>query len=259
MTEESKDIVIKETQQIVSTLPTGEEAQNIIQWANMMADTKYYQTMVSNGGQNAIVAVFLASRELGIPPMQALNGGLYIVQGRVQLSSQMMNLMIRRKGHSIKKKIGNNEVCHLVGTRVDNGDSMESIFTMEMATKAGLTKNPVWKSHPARMLFNRALSNLAKDLFADCIGNALVEGEMESIDVTPTEPESLDPEAMKFINDMNLLDLECPASKFIDSISINVGQSRQDTISQCSKEPAKFKKNLEKFIEKTQPKEGKDD
>jgi len=258
MSEKTKEIIKLEDDGFSKGLAIGNEFENMMKWSEMFAETKYYQTMTAQGGKFAILAIFAVARDLDIPYTSALNGGVYIVQGRVQLSSQMMNLMIRRKGHSIKKKIGNDEVCHLIGIRCDNGDSMESIFTMEMATKAGLTKNPVWKTHPARMLFNRALSNLAKDLFADCIGNALVEGEMESIDVTPEEPEPLSSEAMRFITDMNLMDLSSKASLFVDAICKNSGESRQEIISRSSKEPEKFKKNLEKFIEKTQPTEEKD-
>lgn len=250
---EEKKLTVREENQIVNTLPTGDEAENIIKWAMMMADTKFYQQMVANGGKNAVVAIFLAARELGIPPIQALNGGLWVVQGRVTLSAQMMGLLIRKRGHSIKKKIGNAEICHLVGKRVDNGDECEVVFTIKQATDAGLTKNPVWKNFPDVMLYNRALSILAKQLFPDAIGNALVEDEIESPAKIEEVKEPMDKESLMFIDKFNLLDLNCPASKFIDSISVNLGQSRDKTIKQVSQDQANFEKNLNKFIEKIKP------
>ena len=255
MTEETKDLAKLEDGGFTKGLAIGNEFENMMKWSEMFAETKYYQQMTAQGGKFAILAIFAVARDLDIPYTSALNGGIYIVQGRVQLSSQMMNLMIRRKGHSVRKKIHTDEICHLVGTRADNGDTMESVFTIQHAEKAGLTKNPVWKSHTQRMLFNRALSNLAKDLFADCIGNALVEGEMDTIDVTTSvvEPEPMEKESALFIDKFGLLDLNCVASKFIDSISVNLGQTRTETIKQCSKEPEKFQKNLDRFVEKFKP------
>jgi len=236
-------------------LPMGEEAENIVKWATLMSDTKFYQNMVTAGGKNAILAIFLTARSLDVDPMMAISGGIFCVQGRTMLSSQLMNMMIRRNGHSIKKKIGTAEMCHLVGKRRDNSDEMESIFTIQMAERAGLTKNAVWKSFPERMLFSRALSNLAKDLFPDCIGNSLCEGELEMAEVEVIEPEPMDATTMKFINDFNLLDLECDASKFINAVVVNTGETRSITIKNCAREPERFQNSLNKFIEKMKPKQ----
>jgi len=265
MTEEKKDKDFEnEVKKIAFSkqLPMGDEAENIMKWAALMSDTKFYQNMVTSGGKNAILAIFLTARSLDVDPMMAISGGIFCVQGRTMLSSQLMNMMIRRQGHSIKKKVGTAEICHLVGTRIDGmKDSMESIFTIQMAERAGLTKNPVWKSFPERMLFSRALSNLAKDLFPDCIGNSLCEGEIEmtEIEIVEPEPTQINKENLMFIDKFGLLDLKCHASLFIESISANLGQARSVTISQCAKEPEKFQKNLDKFIEKMTPKQKKEE
>lgn len=255
MIEETKDIALRDPMnQLVTTLPMGEEAENMLKWANMMQETKFYQQMVASGGKYAILAIFGAARELGIPPFLAINGGIWVVQGRVMLSAQMMSMLIRRKGHSVTIKTCNHEMCHLVGKRNDKfGDTAEAMFTIQQAQSIGLTKNPVWKNYPDTMLYNRALSILAKRLFADAIGNAMVEGEMDFVEILPEEPKQMDKESALFIDRFGLLDLNCIASKFIDSISINTGQSRTLTISQCAKEPEKFEINLERFIKKTQP------
>ena len=258
MSEEIKNEieVVSKNLALSKQLPMGAEAENIMHWAELMSDTKFYQNMVTAGGKNAILAIFLTARSLDIDPMLAISGGIFCVQGRTMLSSSLMNMMIRRQGHSIKKKIGDETTCHLIGKRRDNGDEMESIFTIKMAERAGLLKNDVWKSYPERMLFSRALSNLAKDLFPDCIGNSLCEGEMDNViaEVTPKAPEALDRDSMRFIDNFNLLDLSCPASRFIDSIAVNTGETRKSVIAKCAKEPDKFSSSLVKFIEKLKPK-----
>ena len=257
MTEENKAIAIRENHEaeIISALPSGSEMQNMMQWSEMMGQTPFYKQMVSGGGKYGILAIFAAARELGIPAFQALNGGLWIVNGRVTLSAQMMGLLIRKRGHMITKKVGTDKICHLVGKRADTGEECEMIFTIEQAERAGLLKNAVWKIYAPVMLYNRCLSMLAKQLFQDAIGNAVVEGEVDNvIDVTPEQEEPLDRDSMLFIDTFDLIDLESPASKFIDSISTNLGQDRKETIRQCAQDADKFQKNLDRFIKKTSAK-----
>lgn len=253
MSEESKAIVPVEINLPMSkALPRGEEADTLFKWAAVLSDTKYYQDMVASGGKNALAAILLAARDLDISASQAINSGMYIVKGKVSLSAQLMNTMVRRNGHSIVKMVSTNELCTWKGVRKDNGDTMTSSFSIKDAEKAGLLKNAVWSSFPARMLSNRAFSNLAKELFSDCIGNCCIEGEYDSIDVTP-ESEPMDKASLEFIDRFDLLQLDSPASKFINSISVNIGQSRQKTIAQAAKDSGKFEKSLERFKEKMTP------
>lgn len=129
-------------------------------------------------GQEAkIFMVLLAARELGISPMLALNGGIWNIQGKIEISARLMNGLIRRAGHSIKIVKSTDTECVLLGTRTD-GDSFECSFTQEDATKAGLWGSNVWKKYPGDMLYNRCMSRLARRLFPDVIGNSYVEGEI---------------------------------------------------------------------------------
>ena len=61
---------------------------------------------------------------------------------------------------------------------------------MAEALKAGLTKNPVWNNFPRDMLYARALSRLARQLFPDLIGNCYVKGEISE---DPNIPEVAEP------------------------------------------------------------------
>lgn len=253
MSEENKDIVIADATKDLAMskpLPTGDERTNMMEWAAALSETKYYDEIVKAGGKNALLAMFLAARDLDINATQALHSGLYIVKGKVSLSSQLMNMMIRRHKHSLVKLVGTDKICTWKGVRRDGtGDTMVSSFSIEDAKRAGLTGNSVWIKYPARMLSNRALSNLAKELFSDCIGNCVIEGEMDYIDVTPQEapPQKIDRESALFIDKFNLLDLNGVESAFIESIVANTPENRSTLISQCAQNPETFKINLEKF------------
>lgn len=146
-------------------------------------------------GQEAkIFMVLLSARELGIPPMLALNGGIWNIQGKIEISARLMNGLIRRAGHSIKVIESTDTTCTLLGKRTD-GDSVECTFTIEDATKAGLHKSNTYMKYPADMLYNRCMSRLARRLFSDVIGTAYIEGEIK--DAKEVEAKEKEDEAKK--------------------------------------------------------------
>lgn len=150
--------------------------------ASQAVSSKMYRGI---GELPGVMMIMLSARELGIPPMQALNGGLNIIQGKVEISARMMSGLIRRAGHQITVKENTETSCTLVGKRCDTGEIQESSFTLAEATKAGLVKpGGGWTKWPKDMVYARALSRLARQLFSDVIGMGYVEGE-----ITTTEPE----------------------------------------------------------------------
>jgi len=150
----------------------------------------------SIGSEQKIFMILLAARELGIPPMQALNGGLWNIKGKIEISSRLMNSMIRRAGHSLLILECNEKICKIEGKRCDNGDSFSAKFTIEEAVKAGLTskginpKESSWNTYTEDMLYSRAMSRLARRLFPDVIGTAYVEGEIREAKFSPIPVES---------------------------------------------------------------------
>ena len=220
----------------------GEEAKITSQWAKYVSNSPYYKKM---GGDSAIISIWIIAREIGMPPMTALNGGIYYVQGQIMISSQGMNALIRKKGHSIQKIVSNADICHLKGKRKDNGDVAESVFTMQQAKKAGLTKNPVWNNYPERMLFNRSLSNLAKDLFPDVIAGCDIDSNIEDAEVEKIpsmEKEEINEEEKKFMEELGEKEIT-----FLEEISNATQKSRSEVIHQAAKDPEKFKKSFEMY------------
>jgi len=130
-------------------------------------------------GNEGIMAIVETAKSLGVDPRQALGGGLYYVRGKVEMSSRMMNALIRSRKHSVTRdKKSDDTICILHGKRSDNGDTWTESFSMDEAKKAGLVRNGPWTTFPRDMLFARALSRLARQLFPDIIGNCYVEGEI---------------------------------------------------------------------------------
>jgi hypothetical protein len=160
------------------------------------------------GGEAKIFMILLAAKELGISPMLALNGGIWNIMGKIEISARMMTSMIRKAGHSIVIKECNNSKCIIEGRRRDNGDSFTTEFSMDDAVKAGLANKDVWKKFTQDMLYARALSRLARRLFADIIGTAYVEGEVRAEiedKSSPNEPQEAEVEIIEPIDEKKIL------------------------------------------------------
>lgn len=158
-----------------------------------MAETAVSSKMYKGIGEKAgVMMIMLSARELGISPMQALNGGLNIINGKVEISARMMNALIRRSGHKIVVQEFNEKRCMITGQRCDSGEQQSCTFTIEEAQKAGLVKpGGGWTKWPKDMLFARALSRLARQLFSDVIGIGYVEGEIQASDAQIIMPEQI--------------------------------------------------------------------
>jgi hypothetical protein len=130
-----------------------------------------------NMRKEEILAVLQTSHSLGIDPFLALNKDLYPVNGKIEMSAELMNRMIRKAGHSVRIKQLDNFVCVLTGKRCDTNDIMEASFSIEDAKQAGIYKN-AWTKFPQDMLWARALSRLGRRLFPDVLCGCYVQGEI---------------------------------------------------------------------------------
>ncbi len=162
-------------QKNISILPSEVEFAQLQQASKIAASCQFYK---AHGGYENIFMIGLAARELGIPLTQALNSGIWNIQGKIEISARLLNSLIRRNGHSIRVIEQNADRCVLEGVRYDNGDRCTAGFSVEDAKVAGLMGKATWRAHLEDMLWARAISRLARRLFPDVVGTAYVEGEI---------------------------------------------------------------------------------
>lgn len=162
------------------------QIENTQKMCKMLMSVPHYAKL----GMDGIFAIIQKANSVGISPLEAVGGSMYYVNGKVELSANAMNYLIRRAGHSITKDPkSDSKICILHGKRKDNGDSWTCSFSIEDAKKAGIFKN-VWEKYAEDMLFARALTRLARQLFPDVIKGCYVEGEIRDgiIDNARTNP-----------------------------------------------------------------------
>lgn len=226
------NIITKENNSVLADL------QNTRQLCQLLMETPHYAKI----GKEGIYAIVETAKSLNIDPRLALGGGLYYVKGKVELSARMMNSLIRSQKHSITRdKKSDDTICVLHGKRADNGDTWTESFSLEDAKKAGLANNPVWKNFTRDMLFARALSRLARQLFPDIIGNCYVEGEL-SLDpnIMPTLNVAVEP--VKEVS----IPKELPAPEVSEGITLEEADALGDLIG----DDIDYRQCVLKFLEK---------
>ena len=180
----------------LSNIPSLDEMKALEIIVKHAVDSRYLDKI---GGFSGAFAIAIYAREMGIPLMSALFGGVRPVLGKVEIAPQMMNALIRRAGHSIKTIEHSDLVCKMIGKRKDTGEEMPSNFSIEDDKRAQIYKG-AWLTYPKNMVYKSAMSNLAKWLFPDVIGMSYVEGELDedflkekpqgSIGLVSSEPEA---------------------------------------------------------------------
>lgn len=170
-----------------SIIPDESEMKSLLTMARAAAQSGFYNKL---GNIDGILAIMLLAREYDLPPMQALSGGIWNIQGKIEISARFMNLKIRQAGHKIKIERNDTTGCVITGERLDTKETYTATFDKADAERAGVLTKQIWKNYPREMYFARALSLLARFLFPDVIGNAYVEGEISDKreDEKPIEP-----------------------------------------------------------------------
>jgi hypothetical protein len=241
-------------------IPTQAEVQAIEVMAKHAVESKYVEKL---GGYAGVFSIAMYARELNIPIMSALFGGMANIMGKITIAPQLMNAMIRKAGHKLKID-SNDQRCIIDGVRKDTGEVCSVSFSLEDARKAGLIKaNGGWEKYPSDMCFARALSRLARRLFPDVIGMAYVEGEIDD------EPEKEDKEQVETIEEVvkestheelhvefkakfkDIENMDYDLNDFLKVTSEGSKKSQEDVKRQALKYPERFSKSYLKWAEET--------
>jgi hypothetical protein len=138
----------------------------------------------------------MAGMEAGFSPFASATG-VHIINGRPAFSANLLAQAVRRHpdyDYRVLEKTA--KACRI--RFLSRGETLgDELFTIEMAERAGLLKNPTWRSYPEAMLFSRALTAGMRTHCPDALGGhpAYTPEELgdEVVPVTVTEPESLAP------------------------------------------------------------------
>lgn len=246
-------------------IPSQAEITAIETMAKYATESTYLSKL---GGFAAVFSIAMYAREMNLPIMSSIFGGIRPVLGKIEISPQMMNAMIRKGGHKLKVDC-TNERCVIEGTRKDTGETCSVSFSLEDAKRAKINKSGgAWDMYPADMCFARAISRLARRLFPDVIGMAYVEGEIEEMEEENKDDDKDDTIDVKSenspLNDVlktlkddakrfnerfgGVEDTQYNLMDFVDFISIKGKTTVEDTIRQGLKNDERFIKSYLNWV-----------
>jgi hypothetical protein len=155
------------------------------------------------GKPGNVLAIMLYGQDLGMSPMQAIQG-IYVVKGKPQLSGTTWLALARRAGHKVRFLEQTNERCTIEITRADDASHPHvETYTLQDAVDANLVTvkdgKPVarspkgdplpWELHTRTMIRNRAISNAAKAACPEVALGFAVEGDYDYIaEATEVQP-----------------------------------------------------------------------
>lgn len=133
-----------------------------------------------NTAEKVLVCMF-KSQELGLPPLEGLNG-MAVINGKVTLQGNLLLGLINRSNKAKKIIIEEHDnYCEVTMSRRDYEFEYTFSFSMDEAKKAGLLDKQIWKQYPKTMLKWRAVSGCARVVFSDIIGGLYTPEEIISI------------------------------------------------------------------------------
>jgi hypothetical protein len=134
----------------------------------------------------------MAGMEAGFSPFASATG-VHIINGRPAFSANLLAQAVRRHpdyDYRVLEKTA--KICRI--KFFSRGEDLGTeTFTIDMAERAGLLKNPTWKAYPEAMLFSRALTAGMRTHCPDALGGHPAYtpeelGDAEVVPVTVTEP-----------------------------------------------------------------------
>ncbi len=239
-----------------SSLPSEHEMMVYHTMAEQAITSKMYSGNFKD--KSGVMMVMLSARELGIPAMQALNGGINLINGKAEISARMMGALIRRGGHQFTTRESTETSCTLVGKRGDTGETQTASFTIAEAQRAGLVKpGGGWTKWPKDMLYARALSRLSRQLFQDVIGIGYVEGEIQACEAEIVLPESI-PEVQEVVAERTIEELLALFDKddqfmiveYLEGVMKHFGWTKQEALIEMLKDVDSLHKKFQAWKKK---------
>ena len=135
------------------------------------------QSGYSKQNQTQALFIMLKGFELGISPMQALDG-IQVIQGKTTVSPQLMLALINRSGLLEDLQMDGDSKAYTVTMTRKGRSSHTEVFTIDNAKAMGLAGKDNWLKQPAVMLKWRAVSACARVVFPDVIQGMYTPEEM---------------------------------------------------------------------------------
>lgn len=156
---------------------------DVAKLASHIADTEFVPKGL-RGSAPATAAAMLYGREVGLPPMTALNM-THVVEGKPGISAEGMRALVFAAGHEIEFLDSTGAVCSMRARRRGAERWTELTWNLDMARAAGLAGKGNWSKYPRAMLQARCTTELCRMVFPDVIHGFRSVEELEDMTDEP--------------------------------------------------------------------------
>lgn len=160
------------------------QAQQAHRIAQSLARTSFVPASM-RGKPDDITAAILAGDELGLRPMASLRA-MDIIQGTPALRAHAMRGLVQSRGHEIELVESTETRCRMRGRRQGAEAWQMVTWTIERASRLGLTGKPQWKQQPQTMLVARATAEICRLIASDVLYAMPYAAEELSDDLPPS-------------------------------------------------------------------------
>ena len=130
--------------------------------------------------QDQAMALMLVAQSEGIHPMKACQE-YDIIQGKPAINSRSALSRFQASGGKIRWTKRTDEECSAVFSHPQGGE-LEITWTMQRATRAGLTGKDNWKKMPCQMLSARVAAEGVRAVFPACLSGLYTVEEVQDFD-----------------------------------------------------------------------------
>lgn len=126
------------------------------------------------------MALMLIAQAEGLHPAIAARD-YHVINGRPALKADAMLARFQTAGGAVKWTKYTDEVVSATISHPQGG-SVEIEWTLKMAERAGLTKNPTWRQYPRQMLRARVISEGIRTVFPGVVVGTYTPEEVQDFD-----------------------------------------------------------------------------
>jgi len=227
---------------IVKLYPTDAETSSIHKWAATAMDAQSI-TVLKGMSKGDVALIAFRGFELGIGMMHALDS-LYVVNGRVSMSAELMRERAINAGYRIRIVSEDADHCTIsIHHITEPDDGHEETFLMSEAKNAGLAGKDNWKNWPKAMMRARATASAVRWFAPQALAGCVERGEAEDIPEAFTEPRVLSADEAQ--------DAEQRGQDFVEAhttLDANVAKAITDEITQIVAGAALSPKVMKKAV-----------
>jgi hypothetical protein len=120
------------------------------------------------GKPEEITAAILTGQEIGLEPLSALRS-IDIIQGTPAMRAHALRGLVQSRGHDVWVEKQTATEAIVCGQRKGSEHVQRSVWTIDRASRLGLTSKDNWKKQPEAMLVARATAEVCRLVASDVL------------------------------------------------------------------------------------------